>query len=289
MTRDFVNIMQDVGDTGSCGSCKKLATAPCYLLACKLSASSSTVNLATFSINVPLSGSTVFKICDASVIQGSAVGALYVLTSPGRILAPAPVGSIATACVKTISAEGIIQCGAGAQKTNYTTCLDHNTGGASNIAGATTSGDCAGDVCQGSVANNDPSETPGIINGGTCVDITNVSGTAGDAFINLTSQIGLAPLGDSCTNPDTLTSPGTPELTALTTGSPLATVKDADDAAGSEITSDPQTGSVFNCATLGAGQSAGTKLVGAYPSVNSLEPAPDTLLDSAIGFTLQCE
>ncbi len=211
------------------------------------------------------------------------------LGTPGKILGPAPVGSIATACVKTISAEGIIQCGAGAQKVNYTTCTDHNTGEVTYAAGVTTSSDGSGDVCQASVDDTDTDETPGIVNGGACVDLTATSGVAGDAFINLTSQIALAPPGNDCTNPSTFTSAEAPELTALTTGSATATVKDADDAAGAEIVSDPQTGSIFNCTSLAAGISSGTQLVRAFPAINTLEPAPDTFLDSVSLFALSCQ
>jgi hypothetical protein len=236
---------------------------------------------------VPLEGSSVLNICDVSNIIGSASGVYFVTGQPGKVLGPAPVGTISTACVKTIGAEGLIQCGAGAQKTNYTTCQDHNTGGVSNGSGATTSGLCTG-VCQASAPNTDPAEDSSIINGGACITLSNTGGTAGDAFINLTSQINLAPPGDTCTNPSTQDVQN-PALTALTSGTAQAFVKNADDQGpDSEIASTPATGTGFNCAALQAGQSPGTSLVGAYPSVNALEPAPGVILDSAIGFTLKC-
>lgn len=57
----------------------------------------------------------------------------------------------------------------------------------------------------------------------------------------------------------------------------------------SVIESTPATGVPFNCAGLAAGQSPGTSLVGAYPSINALEPSPGTIVDSAIGFALKCQ
>jgi len=287
--RDFTRILLDTGKTGSCASCTKLSVSPCNITPCTLSGSASDVILATFSINVPLSGVNALNVCDVSQLIGSASGVYFVTGSPGKNLAPAAVGSIATACVKTIAAEGLIQCGAGAQKTNYVTCQDHNTGGVSNVSGTTTSGGCTGDACQASQANDDPDEAAGIINGGACIDFTNVGGAAGDAFVNLTSQINLAPAGNNCTDPSAQTVQD-PAITALTTGTAQAFVKNADDqGASSEIASTPATGSLFNCTTLAAGQSAGTSLVGAYPSINALEPAPGTVVDSAIGFTLKCQ
>jgi len=287
--RDWVKILIDTGDTGSCASCKKLSVSPCQASPCTLGASASDVILATFSINVPLSGVNALNVCDVSAIIGSATGVLFVTGQPGKNLAPAPVGSIATACVKTLAAEGIIQCGAGAQKTNYTTCQDHNTGGVTNLSGVTTSGACTGDTCAASQANDDANEAAGIINGGACIDITNVGGVAGDAFINLTSQINLAPSGNNCQDPSVQTVQN-PAVTALTTGTAQATVKNADDGgSASEIVSTPATGSPFSCTSLAAGQSPGVTLVGAYPSINALQPAPGTFVDSAIGFTLKCE
>ncbi len=80
-----------------------------------------------------------------------------------------------------------------------------------------------------------------------------------------------------------------PAVTALTTGTAQAFVKNADDGgSASEIESTPATGSIFSCTGLVAGQSPGTSLVGAYPSMNGLNVCGN-MLDGAIGFTLKCQ
>ena len=288
--RDFVTILIDTGKTGSCASCTKLSVSPCQTSPCGLAAGSAgDVILASFSVNVPLSGTSTLRVCDVSQLIGSASGVYFVTQNPAKGLLPAAVGSIQTACIKQLAAEGLIQCGAGAQKTSYTTCQDHNTGGVSNISGVTTSGACSGDACQASKANDDANETTaGIINGGACITITNTGGAAGDAFVNLTTQLNLAAVGDNCTNPSTQTIQA-PAITALTSGTSQAFVKNADDGgASSEIESIPTTGTPFNCATLPNGSSPGTKLAGAYPSVNGLNVSGNKL-DAAIGFSLLCQ
>jgi hypothetical protein len=127
-----------------------------------------------------------------------------------------------------------------------------------------------------------------ILGATRCFDLTASAGAAGDAFVNLTSQIGLAPPDDDCTDPSTFTSRGTPQNTALTTAGGVAIVHNADDAPGATIQSDPLSGVAFNCATLSAGSSAGTKLVGAFPAINTLDVG-GALLDSVTGFQLSCE
>jgi hypothetical protein len=225
----------------------------------------------------------VLKVCDVSTLISSATGVLFVVGGPARILDPAPVGAIATACTATIASEGLIQCGAGAQKINYTTCVDHNTDGATNAAGATTSGDCSGDAC---LASDTDVEDPNVTNGGTCLDLTAVGGAAGDAYINLVSRIALHAAGSDCL--DAPNTPGTPQNTALTTGQAQATVKNADDSAN-EASSAANSGSPFDCSTIKRGDGGAVKLVGAFPAINTLEPAPGVLLDSVTGFTLECE
>jgi hypothetical protein len=288
-SRDWVNIMDALAGAGSCPTCAKFQQAPCQEFACKLSAAQASVTLSGLpAIQVPLDGSLVLKTCDMSQLISNASGVLFVMGSPGRVLRPAPVGSLATACTKSISAEGLIQCGAGAQRVDYTTCQDHNTSGVANETGATSSGACTGKVCQASATD---AEDPTVTNGGICFDATATGGVAGDAFVNYLSQIGLAPPGDNCTDPSTFTSAGTPQNTALTTGTVVASVKNADDQLGVNITSSPATGAKFDCATLSAGSSAGIKLVGAFPAINTLKAFPTLpdLFDSVTGFELKCE
>jgi hypothetical protein len=290
-TKDWINMLIDMGAAGSCPTCVKLEAPPCSETACKLastndssSPSKASVDLAgSPTIVVPLSGSTVLKVCDVSSLISSAAGVLYVVGGPGKILDPAPVGAISTACTATIASEGLIQCGAGPQKVSYTQCVDHNAG-APNEAGATTAGDCTGNSCSASMTDI---EDPNVINGGTCITLNSGAGTAGDAYINLVSRIALHAPGSDCL--DDPTSPGTPQNTALTTGSAQATVKDADDNAGTEASSALISGSPFDCATLKRGDGGTVKLVGAFPAVNTLEPAPGVLLDSTTSFVLECE
>jgi hypothetical protein len=286
--KDWQNILITLGDTGSCATCAKLATPPCNETSCKLGvpASEADVNLnGSPTIVVPLAGKTVLKVCDVSTLISSASGVLYVVGGPAKILDPAPVGAIATACTTTTASEGLIQCGSGASKINYTTCIDHNTGGATNQAGATSSGACTGGACAASTTDI---EDPTVTNGGVCLALTAAGGSAGDAYINLVSRIALWDPGTDCVTGN-IQSAGTPATTALTTGTAQATVKNADDSSGATIASTPITGSVFNCATLARGDGGAVKLVGAFPAVNTLQAAPGVLLDSTTGFQLQCE
>jgi len=287
-TRDWGTILLALGGTGSCPTCVKLNRAPCLENACKLSGASAHVTLSGLpQIDLPLSGFTVLKICDRSQLLGSATSGLFVIGTPARILAPAPLASFATACVKTIAAEGLIQCGVGAQAINYTACQDHDTGGQPNIVGATTSGACSGDAC---LASSTDVKDATITNGGVCTDLTAVPGVAGDAFVYLTSQIGLAPADNDCTNETTFTSIGTPQVTALTTGTAVATVKNADALGPAvQISSVPDSGAAFTCTKIPGGTSPGVRLVGAFPAVNTLQVTPGQLVDSVTGFTLQCE
>jgi hypothetical protein len=294
-SRDWVNILTSLGATGSCPTCVTLDVPPCHEVACKLAGSTAAVKLAgTPSIVVPLTGSSVLKVCDAEQLVSNTTGGLFVMGSPGKVLRPAPVGALATACTRTISAEGLIQCGAAPKKISYEVCTDHSPAGPNN-AGTTASGACTGTACAASTTNGaaevvDPGEPLDELIGGPCTTISSTAGVAGDAFVNLTSQIGLAPPGDDCTDPSTYTSAGTAQLTALTTGSATATVMNADGAAGTSVVSDPgNDGTPYDCALLKFGESPGLKLVGSFPAINTLSPAPGVFLDSTTSFTLQCE
>ena len=292
-TRDWVNMLATLGRTGSCPSCVKLNRAPCQESSCKLSASSASVavnGIPPIRVN-PLVGSNVLKFCDVSQLITSASGVFFVVGSPGKTLSPASLGPVATACVKTLSAEGVVQCGIGAQQVSYTECQDHNPT-VTNPAGAPTSGACSGDVCLQTITNSqadlvDPLEDPGKLRGGVCIALQATGGSAGDAFINLSSQIGLDQPGGDCTDETRFSTLGTPQLSPLTTRSAAATVKNAD-GGGEDITSDPTTGTLFDCGQLGAGRMPSVKLVGAFPALNTLEFS-GLLLDSVTGFNLECE
>jgi len=283
--KDWVNMLITMGATGSCASCTKLATPPCSETSCKLLGAEADVDVNGLpTIKVPLTGKNVLKICDVSTLISSAAGVLFVVGGPAKTLDPAPVGAIATSCTTIIASEGLIQCGSGASKINYTECVDHNTGGATNPAGATSSGACSGGACGASTTDI---EDPTITNGGVCLALTSVNGSAGDAYINLVSRIALWDPGTDCVNGN-IQSLGTPQNTALTTGTAQATVKNADDASGTSIVSTPATGAPFNCATLQRGDGGAVKLVGAFPALNTLAVGA-ALLDSTTGFILQCE
>jgi hypothetical protein len=208
------------------------------------------------------------------------------------VLKPADVPRIATACTKVLSAEGLVQCGVGAQKVSYTECQDHSPTGP-NPVGAPASGACSGDVCLQTQTNSqadpvDPGEAPDKLHGGTCITLTATGGTAGDAFVNLSSQIGLDQPGGDCTDESKFSTLGTPQISPLTTASAAATIKNADDVSGAEINSDPATGTPFLCGQLAAGQIPSVKLVGAFPALNTLKSG-NVLLDSVTGFILECE
>ena len=292
-TRDWVNIMATLGRGGTCPSCVKLNRAPCQESSCKLTASSATVNLNGTSISVdPLQGANVLKFCDVSQLISSSSGVYFVLGSPGKALKPAAVGNINTACVKTLGAEGLVQCGIGAQQVSYTQCQDHSPS-APNQAGVGSSGACSGAVCLQTQTNAqsdpvDPAEAPDKLHGGTCITLSATGGSAGDAFINLSSQVGLDLPGGDCTDESKFTTLGTPQISPLTTGSAASTILNADDVSGAEIASDPASGTLFLCSQLAAGQMPNVKLVGAFPALNTLLIG-NVLADSVTGFILVCE
>lgn len=294
-TGDWVNNLIKLAKTGSCASCAKLQIPPCNLGNCILAGSSATVKLANFSVPVDLAGVNNLQVCDPSTLISSATGVLFVIGGPGKSISPAQVGPIATACVRPLRAEGLIQCGSGAQKVDYATCIDHNAG-TPNESGSPTSGGCTGDVCAESqkdseAPQNDPDEADDHENGGGCIDYTAGSGPAGSAYVNLSTQIGLAPPGDLCNDTSTLRSAGTPSNNPLTTGSASSKVLNADGIDGSTIESDPVTGAPYTCSLLPSGKTGPVNLVGAFGSINTLQaiPGSDALLDSVTIFELKCQ
>jgi hypothetical protein len=304
-SRDFIQGLYDVGNTGSCPSCVKVQLPLCNDSGGTLQAGSGfQVQVGGLPLAGDLNGLTVLKICDntasgsvsGGILPGIPADTFYVLGGPSKTLVPSVVGTLATACTRTLAAEGIVQCGASAQHVNYTTCQDHLPS-APNGDGATASGGCTGQtVCQRTKPNSqqstvDPNEPADQLIGGACIALSPTGGSAGDGFVNLTSQIGIHSLvtTDNCQNPATLTSPGQPSTTALTTGTASAKVLngDPDAAAFDELDSGEVSGSKFNCATLKSGQSAGTKLVGAFPAVNTLQlVSGGQFLDSVTTFAL---
>jgi hypothetical protein len=292
-TKDWVNNLKDMAPAG-CTTCDKLRTPPCSDLTCALvtgtsapSGSFASVDLqGAPTIVVPLAGFNNAKVCDVSSLISSAAGVLYVVSGPSKSLAPAPVGAIATSCTTVIGAEGLIQCGSSPQKISYQSCTDHDTGGVTNVAGATSSGACSGDACAASMADREDS---GVTNGGNCITLTSGSGSAGDAFINLTSRISIHDPGSDCLDDPNATDSGLATTTPLTTGSAQATVKNADGSTNS-INSTQTTGSPYDCATLKRGDGGTVTLVGAFPALNGLQPAPGSpLIDDVVGFQLQCQ
>ncbi|HVO22532.1 MAG TPA: hypothetical protein VMW56_02775 [Candidatus Margulisiibacteriota bacterium] len=316
-SRDFIQGLIDMGKSASpgCPNCVKINHPLCNEMSSVLASSSQAVVLVSvLNLTVPLSGTTVLKICD-NTVSGLVSGGIlpnipastfYVLGGPGKLLDPAPVGNggtaLATACTRTIAAEGIIQCGS-AQRISYVTCQDH-TPSTTNADGASASGGCTGqDSCARTKKNSeqsvvDPKDGPPIaasdtLIGGACIKTVSTAGVAGDGFVNLTSQIGLHRLvtNDNCQNPATLDDAGLPATTSLTTGTAAAKVLNQDSEGGTpstnELDSDVVTGSIFNCATLNAGQTKGTHLVGAFPAINTLQlSGGGDFLDSVTTFEL---
>lgn len=305
-SRDFIQSLYDMGGSGSCPSCVKLQLPLCNEGSGPLAAGSGfTVLVGGLPLAGTLTGTSVLKFCDntasgtvpGGILPGVPADVFYVLGGPSKTLDPAPVGAIATACTRTLSAEGIVQCGS-AQHIDYTTCQDHLPS-AANADGATASGGCTGQTsCQRTKPNSqqtivDPNEPASQLIGGACIKLSSSGGSAGDGFVNLTSQIGIHALvsNDNCQNPTTLTDHGLPNTTALTTGSAQASVLNQDpDAPGGptpELDSAQVSGSPFVCSTLKWGKTSGTSLVGAFPAINTLQLAPGGLeLDSVTTFVL---
>ena len=302
-TRDFVNVLINVGNKGSCPSCVKLNRPPCDNVGCTLGSADpnkahAVVKVSVLNLDVPLIGTSSLQICNVGANFPSMAGIDFVMGGPGKLLAPTSVPGLAAVCTRQIAAEGIIGCDASAKKINYSVCVDHMPT-ASNLAGATASGACTGQsVCAETKPNAeqdivDTAEPLTELIGGACLKQDIQPGSAGDAFVNLTTQIGLHALVsfDDCRDPSTLTSQGTPQTTALTTGTASSMVLNWDSngttPSGDELDSDVVSGSKYDCNALKAGGSSGVTLAGAFASVNTLEVLGN-ILDSTTTFNLAC-
>lgn len=323
MTRDFINAMEVMGgmvaDTmtsqtvGSsiCPACRTLASSPCQEHACAYltaGTSSATVNTihGGLTIPVPLTGVSGFRICNTgstNLAPGiTTAGEFLTFGETGKQLQPAPLAGLGlTACVKAIGSEGVITCNGGAAglHVNYTTCQDHDAG-ASNLTGATASGECASQtVCLASSPDTGQAGThlsthTGVTNGGACAKLVPSNAAAGDSYINNTTQIAIVADterggdGKPCTNDDTNASPGQPATTSLTTGTASSVIHDADDDAGFDLASDEATGAPFPCgANMQSSNLAGAKIVGAFPALHAITLGVSAF-DSVTSFTIQC-
>jgi len=134
-------------------------------------------------------------------------------------------------------------------------------------------------------------------NGGGCVNNTATAGTAGSAYVGLSTQITIvyaAQLGTDgvpCTADDTPTVPGTPSVIGLTTGTASAQVFDADATPGAAIPSGltcpaALTGAALDCTLVESSIMAGGRLNGAFSSLHALYGPPR--VDSKTTFTLEC-
>lgn len=293
--RNFVEQQVSLAAAAGCPTCAKFQYAPCYNTSCNYLGGSAgaTVNLNGLPpIPVTLIGTAPLKMCDGSTLLPSTAGTLFVTGGTGKNIEPAAVGAIAFSCPVSIGAEGFVTCSGSAQKVSYTTCQDHHVPGPC-LSGATSCGGCTGqDVCQASAVDKDD---PTILNGGACIKSSVAAGVSGDAYVNNTTQIRVTntsdgPGGDGlyCT-PDDPSVPGVPATTPLTTGTASSIVHNVDDQTGTDLVSDPDTGTPFTCGKIPQGILSGAKLVGAFPAMNSTTVAPGVNLDDAIAFSLVCE
>jgi len=288
--RSWVGILETVGDTGSCASCVALTRPPCLEMSCRLTNSNALFQLVEgVTVQIPLQGALVLKVCDASQVLADTAGVRFVIASPGRVFLPAAGGSLGTLCVTTLGGEGVIDCATTARKISDVHCIDHDTGGETNVAGALMSGDCQADICEASATDT---VDPKIVNGGTCADFTTAAGSPGDAMIALTFLMAGHAQGSVCTDtpsaPGAIRLPETPRTIVFTTATATAMIKHANHTAA-EILGDTYTGAPFSCTLLKAGRSPGVKLVGTFSGLDFVELIPGVIADSVTGFALQCE
>ncbi len=288
--RSWVGALETMGGTGSCPSCVALTRPPCLEMSCRLTSSNTNFQLVEgVSVQIPLQGALVLKVCDASPIVADTADVRFAIASPGHVFLPAAGGALGTLCVTTLGGEGVIDCATAAREVSDVQCIDHDTGGETNVAGAAVSGDCRGDVCEASATDTVDSK---IVNGGTCADFTSGSGTPGDAMIALTFLMAGHAQGSVCTDAPSpsgsIRLPDMPRTIMFTTASATAMVKHANHTTA-EIMGDTYTGAPFSCTSLKAGRSPGVKLVGTFSGLDFVELIPGVIADSVTGFVLQCE
>ena len=274
------NIFQALNANG-CPICKDLGRPPCLRASCPLQAGDGVAPLAaseaeakianaSATLFVPISGELITEGCQW---PGLTTNELATIGGPGNALNPSPIaGQIA--CSLTIRSQGFTNCSAGGiQNTNVSVCQDSDLSDGNQCSGL-----CLAD--------------PNANTGGTCFNFTTSPGTPGNSVAMSTTQIRITapgqegPDGIACTADDTAP-PTPPNTIVVTTGTASATLMDAGNVPGPDVSSGPFSGAAGpGCAVLGSGSLTGLTLVGAFPGADTVG---SPLGDSITATRLQCQ
>jgi len=274
------NIFQAL-ETNGCPLCANLGRPPCLRSSCPLLAGDGAAPLAaseaeakvlnaSTTIYVPISGELITEGC---TWPGITTNEIATIGGPGNALNPSPILG-QTACSLTIRSQGFTNCSAGGiQNTNVSVCQDSNLSD--------------GNECTGLCLANTDTNT-----GGACFSFTTSPGTPGNSVAMSTTQIRIVapgqvgPDGVACTADDTAP-PTPPNTIVVTTGTASATLLDAGNTLGNDVTSGPFSGAAGpGCAQLAGGTLTGLTLVGAFPGADTVAgPLGDTITTTR----LQCQ
>lgn len=272
LVRDTITILRALGQTGNCPSCVKFQNGGrCFAHACTLAGTSQSIVTTSGGAlpPLPLVGALLSEICDDPDFLPNDLASF---APPSRGLKPVDfLGQ--KVCVIGLGAEGYIRKNAsGNDGVSYKLCQDH-------IVNSPDSDECPAalggtPICMPSVADPDVTHV-GVTNGGVCSLFTlNAAAPAGSSFSLATSQLTivnpatqLGPDGIACTADDTV-APAVPAPLPLTTGTVEARVLDRNNADGQVIGPVSATGIAYNVANLRTSNSAGARLVGAFPALH---------------------
>ena len=275
------NIFQAL-ETNGCPICANLGRPPCLRASCPLLAGDGVAPLAaseaeakvldaSTTLFVPISGELITEGCQW---PGLTTNEIATVGGPGNALNPSPILG-QTACSIPIRSQGFTNCGAGGiANTNVSVCQDSDLSDGNQ---------CSTGLC---LVNPDANT------GGACFNFTTAAGTPGNSVAMSTTQIRIVAPGQvgldgvACTADDTAP-PTPPNTIVVTTGSAQATIMDAGDVPGPDVSSGPFVGAAGpGCAQLSSGNLTGLTLVGAFPGADTVGgPLGDTITATR----LQCQ
>lgn len=275
------NIFQQLATNG-CAICANLGRPPCQRNSCPLAPGDGVLPIAnseaetkalngTLTTQVAISGELITEGCEW---PGLTNGEIATVGGPGVGINPSSVLGL-TVCTLTIRSEGFTNCGPGGiANTNVVACQDSDL---------SDSNECMGALCLAD---------PDANTGGLCLNFTTSPGTPGNSVALSTSQLRTVaagqegPDGVACTADDTAP-PTPPNTIVITTGTATATLLDAGNTNGNNISEGPLTGAAGpGCEQLRAGNQAGLTLVGAFPGADTVGSA---LQDTVSATRLQCQ
>ncbi len=298
---NLVNIFQEMVEAGGCPLCALVNNTPCHNHNCILdTGSGGPVNTRTSTplATVNLSGAVPISSCNVPSVFPA--GEFAVVAGPSKGILPVSVISgVAWACITAFRTEGYVNCvgAAGNPRIDTDICVDHIV---DDLGGGLFADECSTgaptEVCQPRSPDAEHSLPAGSINGGSCLNITQNTATAGDAFFLATTRIQvvlateLGPDGQPCTYDD---APASIQATATipqTTGSASARVVDPDAMdASPDITVATITGvPAPDCSVLESSNTSGLQTVSAAAALHGLDVG-GTKFDTAFSTRLNCQ